>query len=1502
MTGFAAIRDPQPPVADEVRERLRRAARVAQSWHVVHRPNTSSTFQTRVQATCRALKALEADLAEVPFTEQSEDENQAQFRTAVHDLRAGTLLLRSAVMGVSDSPRTTATLPRVVSQRIEEPRVAVASESYLRAIDGEFEVAQFRTFIDELQAHEALTAAELWGFPAFLKFILVEMLLETSRTLIRAADSRSATQVLVYLKSLNLLGHTDWETLIEALIAFDAILRRDPAETYASMDFDSREQYRKRVAFVARYSDYTESEVAQAVLDLASGNTYQAIDDSRLQRRLIHVGYFLFDKGFLKLAPLVGFHPPLIERLRLSIRSNADELYVTGIQLLTILVCAAVIFPIVPYISDLMGVTIALILVLLPASQVAVDIVNDLVTAIFEPEALPKLDFSDHVPVECTTLVAVPSLLLHEDQVRELVTNLEIRFLGNRCSNVYFAILSDLPDSVSKPHENDSHPLVDLAITLIEELNRKYTSRPFLFLHRHRIFNSRQDVWMGWERKRGKLLDLNKLIVGSFDAFPLKAGRIDELRKVRYILTLDSDTQLPPGTAVRLIGAIAHPLNQAIIDPRSRIVTQGYGILQPRVSVAIQSASRSRLAAFYSGQTGWDIYTRAVSDAYQDLFGEGVFTGKGIYEVATFNAVLEGRFPRNSLLSHDLIEGAYARAGLVTDTEVIDDYPSHYSAYSRRKHRWMRGDWQILQWMFSRVPEELGQLVPNPISYISRWKLFDNLRRSLVNPFLFFLFVAGWLGLPGGPLYWTIVPLLLIFVPSLVQFVLNMIRAVADERKGSTSEAFLGFCRASLVTLLELIFLPAQTLIALDAMVRSLVRRFITGKRLLEWETAAQSEVASSLRSAADRYLNVVAFVSFGLAVLIYSLAPRHSAIVFALPLLLMWALARVVAGWLDRPPRETLKNVRSRDSEYLLAHALRIWRFFHDFCTQDHNFLIPDNVEEDGLYEAPRVSPTNVGMLFNARQAACELGFLTVPEFVTLTEKSLATLIHLEKFKGHLYNWYDTRTLRPLDAAPFISSVDSGNLVASLYTLRAGALELLQKPLLSRESFKGLGAYWRMMESRDVLAAPLRVSLPDSSRSFSEWIAWMPTAEAALSAAVPARDARREDLWSLTESRNRLTSLLALIRNYMPWMLHEFAPLREMPQLALDGDEDPPSLQNALAFSEALNERLGSACIELTENCPNLRLAEDLRAVLPDAHRKLRTLIEELRGIAQRAERLAEDTDFAFLVHPGRRILSIGYDMGTKKLHESCYDMLASEARIATFLAIARGHLPQKGWFKLARQHAHAFGRFVLYSWSGTMFEYLMPALWMRNYPHTLLSHTLTASIQVQQAVGRSHGIPWGISESGNSRKDYAGHYQYHAYGIPQVALQYGATANRIVSPYSSFLALSVDSRQAFRNLRQMESAGWAGQYGFYEAADYENSSNVPVLVRQWMAHHQGMSLLAATNLLCGNVVQRWFHSNALVRSSDLLLQELPVRKAVLKAKLKEFGPVILAADGLNQ
>jgi hypothetical protein len=1481
-----------PETAQPLTDELLECVRVAASWNVVHRPSTPGTFPARVRATHRALKALEQDLALLrPSSETADSSNPALL-----ELRANARLLRSAVRSVADMPRVVARLPRVMlPAQKDEPRAAAIATAYLRSVNGNFSGPAFRELIRSLQTLDPLNLEELWNLPSFLKFVLLESLLDDARILMSLPGSASGPSVAVHLKSLLTIAHADWAHLLEPLIVFDATLRKDPAQAYKSMDFDSREFYRKRVAFIARHSDCTETQVAQIALDLASEGLTHSSGDERIRLRCSHVGYYLIDKGFPQIAARTGFHPRFVDKARAFIRAQADNFYISGIQLLTIFFIGALILLPLPHLS-LLQCVIASLALLTPVMQCAVDLVNSSVTALFTPNPLPKLDFSKGIPASCTTVVAVPTLLLNEKQVRSLLDDLEVRFLANRDPNLHFALLTDLPDAVSKPHANDAHELVELATKGIDELNAKYGSEQggsFILLHRHRIFSARQGVWMGWERKRGKLLDFNKLLMGEFDAFPIKAGRVDALMSARYVLTLDSDTQLPRGTAARMVGAIAHPLHQAIIHPKLRIVTDGYGILQPRIGISVRSSSRSRLAAIYSGQSGFDIYTRAISDAYQDLYGEGIFTGKGIYEVASFHAVLNHRFPRNSLLSHDLIEGAYARAGLATDIELIDDYPSHLSAYNRRKHRWVRGDWQIAQWMFSRVPDESGRFAPSPISSVARWKIFDNLRRSLVEPLTFILFVAGWLGLPGGPLYWTIVPTVLLFFPTVVQCAFGLGRAFVTGQKGGAGEALSGFRNAALIALLNLIFLPHQALLCLDAIIRALVRRFITGERLLEWETAAQAEIQSASRNPVDRYLALTPLVAIGVGVLVYLLNPHHHhALVVAAPILVLWALAPLVTLWLNASPREQQNRLASGDEQFLLCHALRIWRYFYQFGGENHNYLIPDNVEEEGLFEAARVSPTNLGLLLNARQAAVEFGFLTAPEFAALTDRSLATIARLEKYRGHLYNWYDTQSLEPLSDAPFVSSVDSGNFVASLYTLRSGAHSLPSQPLFSRQLLTAIRAHWDLARSEEKLSANLtRISSPNADASIDKWIAWLFEADAELKSALGSHAAQPSDNWWLVETSQRISAILALLRDYMPWLLPEYTALHEVPELAIKQDAFELALDEAFAFSEDLDQRLAKALPTITGNNTLLTLCERLRATLPNTKQNLSTLNTALRTISQRAQRLVEDTDFSFLAAPGRQILSIGYDVRASKLHEACYDMIASEARIATFVAIAGNHVSQESWFRLGRDHVQAFGEFILLSWTGTMFEYLMPALWMRSYPDTLISRTLGACVRVQRAFARSLNSAWGISESGASRKDDHGHYHYQAYGIPQIALWDGATAGPVISPYSSFLALGVDAVVALRNLRRMASMRWSGAFGFYEAADLSGNSRKPVLVREWMAHHQGMSLLAILNLLHDNRVQRWFHANPEVKATELLLHELPVGKSVLKARLKEEG-----------
>lgn len=1497
--------EPSQSFAKDQADRLRNAAERAASWTVIPRPPSPSSFLDRIRAARIRLRQLEEFLTAPPALFSGNGPHLTAPRAAMHELRLNFGLLRSALAVVSDRPHQLSGLPRVVVPGLQdEPRISTVAIAYLGAVDGAFSAPTFHTFINALQAHEPFTLDELWDLAAFLKFALLESLLDEARALRRNPEALSPQAFSTGIRSLREVGNTDWNFLIEPLIGFDSLLFQDPAGAYKCMDFESRQFYRKRVATIARRSDCTETQVAQTALDLARQGMQRPLNNPRMQRRIAHVGHYLIGKGFSQLAERVGFHPSVSWRVRQFVREYAEDFYIVSIMLCTIFFVAAMVFPVLGRISSLSSLVFAACVLLFPTMQIAVELVNHLITSCFDPDHLPKLDFSRGIPTDCATLVAVPSLLLNEKQVRELVTDLEVRYLANRDPELHFGLLTDLPDAVSKPRENGAHPLVELAIRLIDELNVKYQSQrggTFLLLHRCQVFNTREGVWMGWERKRGKLLDLNKLLTGEFDAFPIKTGNVETLRRVRYVLTLDSDTQLPRGTAASLVGAIAHPLNQAVVDPHTRIVIEGYGILQPRIGVTVRSTARSRFAAIYSGQSGFDIYTRAISDPYQDLFGEGIFTGKGIYEVAILREVLDQRFPRNALLSHDLIEGAYARAGLVTDIELVDDYPSRYNAYSRRQHRWVRGDWQIAQWMFSRVQDESNRWVPNPISGISRWKIFDNMRRSLLDLFLVLLFVAGWLGLPGGPIYWTVASLVLLFFPVFAQFAFGVGRALASGKKVWLRQELSAFWISFLIAFFHLILLAQQAFLAFDAVFRALIRRFVTGERLLQWETAEQAELLSATPNWIDRYLVITPFLTASLAALVWLLGSGRSAILCAAPILLLWAVAGPATAWLNGSPCER-RRLEPIDVSFLTINALRIWRYFNEFGTEDHNYLVPDNVQEEGLREAARISPTNIGMLLNARQAACELGFITTPEFAELTCKSLATIGRLRKFRGHLYNWYDTRSLEPLGSAPnnapFISTVDSGNFAASLYTLHMGVRDLAKAPLLHSRLFAGLHAHWNLIGNQDTLPAQLAMTkLPAPSAPAAVWIEWLPAAYTALSSAVRSHSSTTVSTWWLAETVRRIKIILALVHDYQPWTLPEYEQLLELPQLTntkqfIKDSSGSLSVRDSLWFAGELDVHLTSTWPSLSGRPELSDLCERLRAALHVALHNLQALADDLNTIGHEAEQLAAETDFSFLVNPSRQILSIGYDTATNKIHEGCYDLIASEARIATFLAIARGDLPQQSWFKLSRDQSFVYGRLICYSWTGTMFEYLMPALWMRSYPNTLIAQTQDACVHVQKAFAQAGNFPWGISESGHAQKNCGGDYEYHAFGIPRIAISDETNAGPVVSPYSTFLALGVDAIEALRNLRRMTNAGWTGTYGFYEAADYTSCQQKPVLIREWMAHHQGMSLLAIVNLLGDNVIQRWFHENPLVQSAERLLQEVPASRATLEPRLAEPAP----------
>ena len=1394
-------------------------------------------------------------------------------------------LIRADLHDVSDAIKILRKVPQVRTPREPSiPRCLVLARALIAAANHQLTEPVFLFFLEAVQQIEPLRLAELGGMIPALKLALLEVLADRGRQALDAFETSGADLpsfgVGDIVTSLRFLTESDWKEPLERLSIIHRVLGADPSGVYPRMDFESREYYRQVIEKLAAQSDVGEVEIAQMAVDAALHPRIDSSTPETLRARLRHAGYyFVDDAGSQELLGRIGYRPSFPSSVEHWFRRYPDELYIIGIELLTLLTVVFLMMSLVRNHGG-WGLIAGALLLALPATQAAVEVMNYLVTTILTPQPLPKLDFSKSIDPDCGAIVAIPTLLINEKQIRGLLDDLEVRYLVNRDPNICYALLTDLPDTTEPALEQDAR--IELAVRLIEDLNRKYQGEPyggFYLFHRHRVYNRREQAWMGWERKRGKLLDLNQYLRGIYDPFPVKAGDLAALPHIRYVLTLDSDTQLPRGSAARMIGAMAHPLNRPIIDPELNIVTEGYGILQPRVGISVHSATRSRLAAIYSGQTGFDIYSRAVSDVYQDLYAEGIFTGKGIYDVDALRQVLERRFPRNALLSHDLIEGAYARAGLVSDIEVIDDYPSHYSAYNRRRHRWLRGDWQIARWIFGRVPNESWRLVPNPISLVSKWKIFDNLRRSLIEPATFVLFIAGWLFLPGGPRFWTLVTLALLFLPVYFRLVFSFLRAAFTQRWFTLREAFTDFLDSNAGIVLNIAFLAHHTLVSLDAIIRTAIRSSITHTRLLEWETATEAELGIRKRTPVDIYLDWIPV--FGICVGL-TLLWKPSAAPWALPFVVAWCCAKLISNWLNRSPHSGDFSLSPKEHRFLRDIGLRTWRYFAEYSNEGNHWLIPDNVQEEPLKVAERISPTNLGFLLNARQAALECGYLTVSEFAAQTQRTVETCANLPRYFGHLLNWYDNLTLAPLEPR-FVSSVDSGNLIASLWTLKQHCLELLHCPVFEQCALEGLADYYRVLGHS-------KTQPTDFPRLFAMTnpAMWLPELLQTSDAPASRRPQEKQDAWVAAEFTARVEALRQEARKFAPWLLPEFDALRRLePPLAWPSAPLAPSA--AGDFYSDVEHQLDTLLANPLLPVDALESASRLRQQLPGCRAAMADLVAHLQAIATQCERFANEANFAPLFDKRRKLLSVGYDVSARQLAKSCYDLLASEARSAFFVAVAKGEIPQESWFRLGRQHTTCEGQAALISWTGTMFEYLMPVLWMRSHPNTLLDRTMRAAVRAQQSYATNRGVPWGISEAAYSKTDETGNYQYAAFGVPGLALNVARAGSLVISPYSSCLALMADPRSGVENLWRMARKRWLTRYGYYESADYTASPLRRFLprkceiVRCWMAHHQGMSMVSICNLLHGFPFQRWFHREPLVQASELILQERPLRTRAL-------------------
>ncbi len=1286
-------------------------------------------------------------------------------------------------------------------------------------------------------------------------------------------QQQAAAQVSVSnsIGSLRFLAMMDWREFVEAMSVVEGILREDPDGTYGLMDFATRDSYRHVTEQIARRGGLVESEVAQKVLELAQASAARSADDDIAA----HVGYYLIDDGRRALEDALSLRRGMTDSVRRTARRIPLLVYTLPIVLVVALCTSALVFA-AQSVLDGAGLLLLGVLCVIAFSDLGVALVNWAATLLATPRALPRLDYSDGIPATASTLVVVPSMFGSAAAVQDLAEALEVRFLANRDRNLHFALLTDFFDA-SQPTLPEDEVLLQVARDEIEALNARYAGHAhhadehediFFLFHRPRTWNPREQVWMGHERKRGKLAALNAFLRGGArDAFLAIAGDTTTLGNVRYVITLDTDTQLPRDAARELVGTLAHPLNRAGFDARRQVVVRGYGILQPRVGISMSGQSRSWYARLYGSEPGIDPYTRAVSDVYQDLFSEGSFVGKGIYDVDAFKHALAGRMPDNRILSHDLLEGCYARAGLVSDVQLYEDYPARYAVDVKRRHRWIRGDWQLLPWIWPRVPRPGGRGENNPLSMLSRGKLADNLRRSLVPAAITALLVIGWL-LAAHAGFWTLGVLAILVVPPLLASLSDLARRPTDfPLRAHLRQAMTATMRNFPQVPLTLACLPYEAFFSLDAIARTLWRMLVTRRHLLQW--GPSSEVERTLDDGLPGSLRSMWFApAFAIAMAIAVTALQPGAIAVAMPVLALWLVSPVLMWWLGRPRARKGVTLSLEQTRFLGRLSRRTWAFFETYVTEADHWLPPDNVQEHpSLVVARRTSPTNIGLALLAELAAYDFGYAPVGVVMARCGNTLRTLESLPRYRGHFYNWYDTQTLQPLPPH-YVSTVDSGNLAGHLLTLRQGLLALPDAQLLSPDALRGLSDTCGVfVESRGT--APVDDAL----------VAFQRTLEAACTA-PPS---------SLTEALRLFAALAA----------QAGAIERGVDALAGEADDWVDALlrqcgwvHEELLWLAPWLDGSGDDASATTEPWPDgiPTLRQVAQAGVPetsDGHAatqlsvavaRARARIAELERLAHVAGQCAQ-MDYGFLYDPARHLLAIGYNGDEHRRDQGYYDLLASESRLCSFVAIAQSQLPQETWFALGRLLTEVNGDPTLLSWSGSMFEYLMPRLVMPSYEGTLLDQTAHNSVQRQIDYGRQRDVPWGMSESGYNIVDARMTYQYRAFGVPGLGLKRGLAQDLVIAPYASMMALMVAPEAACENLQRLTEAGFSGRFGLYEAIDY-TPARLPrgqshALIRSFMAHHQGMGLLSLLYLLRDQPMQRRFLADPEFQATVLLLQE---------------------------
>ena len=1328
----------------------------------------------------------------------------------------------------------------------------------------------------------------------------------------REHQRQAANQVSIgnAVTSLRVLSALDWFEFFEQVSATEAVLREDPTGIYARQDFNTRDRCRRAIEQLARGARLAEEEVARRAVEHTATSAPQLLSPS-VGREIgttggQHFSYFLIGDGRPQFEAELGYRAKPTEWLHNILTRHPNTVYFGGLALLWAgLVAGAVAVGGWSWLSLLIFVA-----VLLPASDLAVGLLHFALTHLLPPRVLPKLDFKDGVPSDCVTFVVMPTMLIRRESAAQLLERLELHYLANPDPQLYFALLTDFADADAQQMPEDES-LVQAALNGVRALNARYAAggpdRFFVF-HRQRQWNACEGRWMGWERKRGKLHEFNRLLRGDHStSYAVTSAPVNALPHVRYVITLDADTVLPRETARRLIGTLAHPLNQARFDPQRRRVVAGYGVLQPRVSFLYRTGMRSLFARLFAHSAGVDPYSAAASDVYQDLFGSGSFTGKGIYDPDAFDLATGPAFPDNHILSHDLIEGNFARCGLASDVELFDEFPAKYHAYARREHRWIRGDWQLLPWLGRRVPvRDVPGGVPNPLPLLERWKIIDNLRRSLVPPALVMLFVLGWTVLPGGPWLWTLLGLAVLALPLLLQAA----GALLDVLLGGNVRAICrGFAADAPTTagqaVLSTAFLANQAWLALHAIGVTLYRVCIGRRRLLEWETAAATE--QRLGGELTHFLSTM-WLSSGLALLLAGLVAVLSpwALLPAAPVLAGWLLAPLIAYLVSRPRRAAERPLSREERHALRRVARKTWDFFETFTGDADHWLPPDNYQEDPKGQiAHRTSPTNIGLLLLSTLAAHDFGYLSRKTLARRLAATFATFDKLERYRGHFLNWYDTVTLRPL-VPSYISTVDSGNLLGCLIVLGHGLQEKLDTPWPAAAVVDGL------TDTFDLVVAELgRTRL----RSNAEEPAWLAVEENVEELRRILTGLTTSDLLAYDDALEKLEQQTAALRVHVEHLKERLDPhphelnrwLAAFANQVHDRRDEAADLAPWIAILRASPQRgerwqeLGRALtrpfrlhewskrreVLLTE----LRDAQQQHTTLDDDATLVQKLVvaveasgasrlaEQLTTLAAQAHAQASAMDFRFLFNSQRDLFSIGFNLSANRLDNSHYDLLASEACLASFLAVARGEVPKKHWFQLGRPSVILVGRQGLLSWGGSMFEYLMPRLLLPSDGGTLLDSAQQAAVARQMQYARENKVPWGISESAFYLLDARQDYQYQSFGVPGLGIKRGLALDLVVAPYATLLATMIAPHAAVKNLETLRSLHAEGPHGFYEAIDFTPSrlakGETYHVVRSYMVHHQGMGFVALANCLLGDVMPRRLRAEPRVKAAELLLQE---------------------------